>query len=53
MLLAKLCYAYGHYDEAMQHCKEAKLNSITQTDLLICDKRIKGESFAVKGIIST
>lgn len=49
MLLAKLCYACGYYDEAMQHCTEAKLNSITQTDLLIRNIRILAETFAVKG----
>jgi len=49
MLLAKLCYACGHYDEAMEHCTEAKLNSIIQTDLQIRNIRILSESFAVKG----
>ncbi|KAL4148436.1 hypothetical protein QTP88_002678 [Uroleucon formosanum] len=50
MLLAKLCYACGHYDEAMRHCTEAKLNSIIQTDLQIRNIRILSESFAVKGL---
>lgn len=53
MLLAKLCYACGNYDEAMQHCTEAKLNSLSQTDLQLRNIRILGESFAVKGMIST
>lgn len=50
MLLAKLCYACGYYDEAMQHCTEAKLNSVIQTDLQIRNIRILAESFAVKGM---
>lgn len=53
MLLAKLCYACGNYDEAMEHCNEAKLNSVTQTDLQIRNIRILAESFAVKGYINT
>jgi len=52
MLLAKLCYACGHYDEAMQHCTDAKLNSVIQTDLQIRNIRILAESFAIKGKIS-
>jgi len=52
MLLAKLCYACGHYEEAMEHCTEAKLNSIIQTDLQIRNIRILSESFAVKGKFS-
>lgn len=51
MLLAKLCYACGNYDEAMNHCTEAKLNSVIQTDLQIRNIRILAESFAVKGMI--
>lgn len=50
MLLAKLCYACGLYDEAMLHCTEAKLNSIEQIDLQIRNIRILAESFAIKGI---
>lgn len=53
MLLAKLSYACGNYDEAMKHCHEAKLNSVTQTDLQIRNIRILAESFAVKGKINT
>lgn len=53
MLLAKLCYACGNYDEAMKHCTEAKLNSVIQTDLQIRNIRILAESFAVKGMIFT
>lgn len=53
MLLAKLCYACGNYDEAMNHCTEAKLNSVIQTDLQIRNIRILAESFAVKGMIFT
>lgn len=49
MLLAKLCYACGNYDEAIAHCNEAKLNSVIQTDLQIRNIRILAESFAVKG----
>jgi len=52
MLLAKLCYACGDYDKAMEHCTEAKLNSILQTDLQIRNIRILSESFAVKGKLS-
>ncbi|XP_050437574.1 tetratricopeptide repeat protein 7B [Adelges cooleyi] len=50
MLLAKLCYACGEYEEAMHHCSEAKLNSVIQTDLQIRNIRILAESFAVKGL---
>lgn len=53
MLLAKLCYACGHYDKAMEHCTEAKLNSILQTDLQIRNIRILSESFAVKGELNS
>lgn len=51
MLLAKLCYACGQYDEAMQHCTDAKLNSVIQTELQIRNIRILAESFAIKGKI--
>lgn len=51
MLLAKLFYACGNYDEALLHCNEAKLNSVIQTDLQIRNIRILAESFAVKGKI--
>lgn len=49
MLLAKLCYACGQYDEALQHCTEVNMNSVIQTDLQIRNIRIMAESFAVKG----
>jgi len=53
MLLAKLYYACGQYDEAMVHCTEAKLNSVIQTELQIRNIRILAESFAVKGKLIT
>ncbi|XP_075226691.1 tetratricopeptide repeat domain 7 [Lycorma delicatula] len=50
LLLGKLHYAMGMYDESLYHYIEADLNSLTEKSLPTRSLRIVAESFAIKGL---
>lgn len=49
LLLGKLNYACGSYDEALKHYKLAELNTLTEKELPVRSLRIVAESYAIKG----
>lgn len=50
LLLAKLCYACGQFDDCLDHIVKAELNSLTEKPLSIRSLRILAESYAIKGL---
>lgn len=50
LLLAKLCYACGQFNEAIDHITSAELNQLTEKALSTRSLRILAESYAVKGL---
>ncbi|XP_014284960.1 tetratricopeptide repeat protein 7B isoform X1 [Halyomorpha halys] len=50
LLLGKLHYAMGHYEEALKHFMDADLHSLTEKSLPSRSLRIVAESYAVKGL---
>ncbi|XP_043275084.1 tetratricopeptide repeat protein 7B isoform X2 [Venturia canescens] len=50
LLLGKLHYAMGMYEEALQHYQQAELQSLTEKQLPSRSLRIIAESFAIKGL---
>ncbi|XP_047990139.1 tetratricopeptide repeat protein 7B [Leguminivora glycinivorella] len=50
LLLGKLNYACGAYDEALKNYKMAELNTLTEKELPIRSLRIVAESYAIKGL---
>uniref|UniRef100_A0A0K8TA39 Tetratricopeptide repeat protein 7 N-terminal domain-containing protein n=2 Tax=Lygus hesperus TaxID=30085 RepID=A0A0K8TA39_LYGHE len=50
LLLGKLHYATGHYEEALKHFMEADLHSLTEKPLPSRSLKIVAESYAVKGL---
>uniref|UniRef100_A0A7G3ANH5 Putative calmodulin-binding protein n=1 Tax=Lutzomyia longipalpis TaxID=7200 RepID=A0A7G3ANH5_LUTLO len=50
LLLAKLAYACGTYDEVLEHFTKAELNSLSEKELTPRSLRILAESYAIKGL---
>ncbi|XP_026496331.2 tetratricopeptide repeat protein 7B [Vanessa tameamea] len=50
LLLGKLNYACGAYDDALKHYKLAELNTLTEKELPVRSLRIVAESYAIKGL---
>ncbi|KAG7299224.1 hypothetical protein JYU34_017778 [Plutella xylostella] len=50
LLLGKLNYACGAYDDALKNYKLAELNTLTEKELPIRSLRIVAESYAIKGL---
>ncbi|CAH0675739.1 unnamed protein product [Chilo suppressalis] len=50
LLLGKLNYACGSYDDALKHYKLAELNTLTEKELPVRSLRIVAESYAIKGL---
>lgn len=50
LLLGKLNYACGSYDEALKDYKLAELNTLTEKELPVRSLRIVAESYAIKGL---
>ncbi|GAB0097213.1 Tetratricopeptide repeat [Sergentomyia squamirostris] len=50
LLLAKLAYACGQYDEVLEHFVKAELNSLSEKELTPRSLRILAESYAIKGL---
>ncbi|CAK1555070.1 unnamed protein product [Leptosia nina] len=50
LLLGKLHFACGSYDEALKHYKLAELNTLTEKELPVRSLRIVAESYAIKGL---
>uniref|UniRef100_A0A1L8DM18 Putative calmodulin-binding protein n=1 Tax=Nyssomyia neivai TaxID=330878 RepID=A0A1L8DM18_9DIPT len=50
LLLAKLAYASGNYDEVLGHFTKAELNSLSEKELTPRSLRILAESYAIKGL---
>ncbi|XP_053604551.1 tetratricopeptide repeat protein 7B [Plodia interpunctella] len=49
LLLGKLSYACGSYDEALKQFSLAELNTLTEKELPLRSLRIVAESYAIKG----
>ncbi|CAG4993301.1 unnamed protein product [Colias eurytheme] len=50
LLLGKLHFACGSYDDALKHYKHAELNTLTEKELPVRSLRIVAESYAIKGL---
>ncbi|XP_078050609.1 tetratricopeptide repeat domain 7 [Augochlora pura] len=50
LLLGKVHYAMGMYEEALNHYKEAELDTLTEKQLPCRSLRIIAESYAIKGL---
>ncbi|XP_033338509.1 tetratricopeptide repeat domain 7 isoform X2 [Megalopta genalis] len=50
LLLGKVHYAMGMYEEALNHYKEAELDTLTEKHLPCRSLRIIAESYAIKGL---
>ncbi|KAM3955692.1 tetratricopeptide repeat domain 7 [Aphomia sociella] len=50
LLLGKLNYACGSYDEALKHYRLVDLNTLTEKELPVRSLRIVAESYAIKGL---
>ncbi|XP_076296118.1 LOW QUALITY PROTEIN: tetratricopeptide repeat domain 7 [Lasioglossum baleicum] len=50
LLLGKVHYAMGMYEEALNHYKEAELHTLTEKHLPCRSLRIIAESYAIKGL---
>ncbi|CAK9798302.1 Tetratricopeptide repeat protein 7B [Anthophora plagiata] len=50
LLLGKLHYAMGMYEEALQHYQQAELHTLTEKPLPCRSLRIIAESYAIKGL---
>ncbi|CAH1636285.1 unnamed protein product [Spodoptera littoralis] len=50
LLLGKLNYACGAYDDALKNYKLAELNTLTEKELPVRSLRIVAESYAIKGL---
>lgn len=49
LLLGKLHYAMGLYEEALYHYQQAELHTLTEKQLPSRSLRIVAESYAIKG----
>ncbi|VVD02743.1 unnamed protein product [Leptidea sinapis] len=50
LLLGKLHFACGSYDDSLKHYKHAELNTLTEKELPLRSLRIVAESYAIKGL---
>lgn len=50
LLLGKLHYACGNYDDALKNYRLAELNTLTERELPVRSLRIVAESYAIKGL---
>ncbi|XP_069357886.1 tetratricopeptide repeat protein 7B [Maniola hyperantus] len=50
LLLGKLNFACGAYDDALKHYKMAELNTLTEKELPVRSLRIVAESYAIRGL---
>lgn len=50
LLLAKLDYACGNYDESLDNFIKAELNTLSEKELTLRSLRILAESYAIKGL---
>ena len=50
LLLGKLHYAMGMYEEALKHYQQAELHTLTEKPLPCRSLRIVAESYAIKGL---
>lgn len=50
LLLGKLHYAMGMYEEALKHYQQAELHTLTEKPLPCRSLRIIAESYAIKGL---
>lgn len=53
LLLGKLHYAMGMFEEALNYYNEADLQSLTEKALPSRSLRIVAESYAIKGLVSS
>lgn len=50
LLLAKLLYACGEYEESLENFVKAELNSLSEKELTLRSLKILAESYAIKGL---
>lgn len=50
LLLGKVHYAMGMYEEALNHYQQAELHTLTEKPLPCRSLRIIAESYAIKGL---
>lgn len=50
LLLGKLHYAMGMYEDALHHYQQAELDTLTEKQLPCRSLRIIAESYAIKGL---
>lgn len=50
LLLAKLFYACGQYEDSLEHFKLAELNTLSEKELKTRSLKILAESYAIKGL---
>lgn len=50
LLLAKLYYASGQYEDSLEHFKLAELNTLSEKELTTRSLKILAESYAIKGL---
>ncbi|XP_055385145.1 tetratricopeptide repeat protein 7B [Condylostylus longicornis] len=50
LLLAKLCYACGQYEESLENFIKAELNTLSEKELTLRSLKILAESYAIKGL---
>lgn len=50
LLLAKLCYACGQYEQSLEGFVQAELNTLSEKELTLRSLKILAESYAIKGL---
>ncbi|XP_032591344.1 tetratricopeptide repeat protein 7B isoform X2 [Drosophila grimshawi] len=50
LLLAKLCYACGEYEQSLENFVKAELNTLAEQVLTLRSLKILAESYAIKGL---
>ncbi|XP_017962268.1 tetratricopeptide repeat protein 7B [Drosophila navojoa] len=50
LLLAKLCYACGEYEQSLENFIKAELNTLAEKELTLRSLKILAESYAIKGL---
>ncbi|KAH8384665.1 hypothetical protein KR093_004435 [Drosophila rubida] len=50
LLLAKLCYACGEYEQSLENFVKAELNTLAEKELTLRSLKILAESYAIKGL---
>ncbi|KAH8267396.1 hypothetical protein KR026_011306, partial [Drosophila bipectinata] len=50
LLLAKLCFACGEYEQSLENFVKAELNTLAEKELTLRSLKILAESYAIKGL---